>query len=228
MTDSGYVVFPKPTAPSAAIMDADHRLHINRLLKEISRTTRDLGKNLPSNGKRIVIVDDHPLIRRGLERMIQCTDGFVVCGEAGNASEGMAAVRKLKPDLAIVDVSLPGEDGIALTKQLVREFPRLPVLILSMHDESVYALRAVRVGAMGYMVKHEAVKKIGSALRQLLDGRLYLSPCIAAQLASDRALNKSTAWRMPSSKSAATGRRRQAKRPIERGAVLSEAFARAT
>lgn len=175
-------------------------------LKQVSRASRDLAKNLPSKGKRIVIVDDHPLIRRGLERMIQYMDGFVVCGEAGNASEGMAVVRKMKPDLAIVDVSLPGEDGIALTKQLLREFPRLRVLILSMYEESEYALRAMRVGAMGYMVKHEAVQRIGSALQQVLDGRLYLSPCIAVQIAGDPKLNKSTALRMPSNYSGRDGK----------------------
>src|SRR3954471_21086481 len=84
-------------------------------------------------GKRIVIVDDHPLIRRGLERMIHSSDGFDVCGEAGNAPEALELVRKVKPDLAIVDVNLPGTNGIELTKQLRDEFPQLGILMLSMH-----------------------------------------------------------------------------------------------
>src|SRR3954471_558039 len=85
------------------------------------------------HGKRVVIVDDHPLIRRGLERMIHSGDGFVVCGEAGNADEALKVVREVRPDLVIVDIGLPGRDGIALTGELVAEFPQLAILVLSMH-----------------------------------------------------------------------------------------------
>jgi DNA-binding NarL/FixJ family response regulator len=130
------------------------------------------------HGKRVVIVDDHPLIRRGLERMIHSEDGFVVCGEAGDAEEAVELVRRVQPDLAIVDIGLPGRDGIDLTRQLVSEFPGLAILILSMHEESDYAKSAIEAGAYGYMVKHDAVEKIGVALEKVLQRKVYLSPGI--------------------------------------------------
>lgn len=134
------------------------------------------------HGKRVVIVDDHPLIRRGLERMIHSADGFTVCGEAGNASDAFKIIKSERPDLAIVDIGLPDKDGIELTRSLLVEFPRLAILILSMHDEPVYAMRALKAGARGYMVKHDAVEKIHVALKDVLAGHRYLSPAMAAQM----------------------------------------------
>src|SRR5437879_1542273 len=99
------------------------------------------------SSKRIVVIDDHPLFRKGLDQLISSSDGFSVCGEAGNAAEGLGALRKLEPDLAIIDISLPGANGIELIKNIRAEFPNLPVLVLSMHDESLYALRSIRAGA---------------------------------------------------------------------------------
>ena|ERR1035437_7429947 len=138
-------------------------------------------------GKRVVIVDDHPLIRRGLERMIHSGDGFIVCGEAGTAADAMKVVGTAKPDLVIVDVGLPDEDGIELTRRLLRKFPRIAILILSMHEEPDYALRALQAGARGYMVKHDAVEKIGIALTEVLSGRRYLSPAIESRSSKRRA-----------------------------------------
>jgi DNA-binding NarL/FixJ family response regulator len=132
--------------------------------------------------KRIVIVDDHPLFRKGLEEMIHSDGTFAVCGEAGNASEAMDVIRKLNPDMAIVDISLPGANGIELIKNIRAEFSRLPVLVLSMHDESLYALRALRAGAEGYVMKHEAMANVITAIREVFDGRPYLSPAMAAQV----------------------------------------------
>jgi DNA-binding NarL/FixJ family response regulator len=134
--------------------------------------------------KRIVIVDDHPVLRKGLGRIINSNDGFVVCGEAGEANEGMALIRREKPDLVIADIGLPGASGIELTKNIRTEFPDMPVLILSMHEESLYALRALRAGAAGYIVKQEAIEKIADALREVLNGRRYLSPAISQQLST--------------------------------------------
>jgi DNA-binding NarL/FixJ family response regulator len=133
--------------------------------------------------KRIVIVDDHPLFRKGLEQLINSSDDvFHVCGEARDAAEGMTVIRQLKPDLAIVDLSLPGANGIELLKNVRAEFPKLPVLILSMHDESLYALRALRAGAQGYVMKQEALANVIVAIREVLAGRPYLSSDMSAKL----------------------------------------------
>lgn len=136
----------------------------------------------PPETKRIVIVDDHPLFRKGLEEMIHSDGGFAVCGEAGNASEAMDVIRKLEPDLAIVDISLPGANGIELIKNIRAEFRQMPILVLSMHDESLYALRALRAGADGYVMKHEAMANVIQAIHEVFNGRPYLSPAMAAQV----------------------------------------------
>src|SRR2546421_11403475 len=133
--------------------------------------------------KRIVIVDDHPLFRKGLEELINSSDdAFNICGEAGDAAEGMTEIRKLKPDLAIVDLSLPGANRIELIKNIRVEFQKLPVLILSMHDESLYALRALRAGAQGYVMKQEALENVVNAIHEVLAGRPYLSHDMSAKL----------------------------------------------
>ena len=132
--------------------------------------------------KRILIVDDHPLFRKGLQEMIHSDGAFAVCGEAGNSAEAMEVIRKLNPDMAIVDLSLPGANGIELIKNIRAEFPTLPILVLSMHDESLYALRALRAGAEGYVMKHEAMSNVIHAIHEVFSGRPYLSPAMAAQV----------------------------------------------
>jgi DNA-binding NarL/FixJ family response regulator len=137
----------------------------------------------PAKNKRIVVVDDHPLFRKGLEQLINSVnDVFAICGEAGDAAEGMSKIRELKPDLVIVDLSLPGANGIELIKNIRAEFEKLPVLILSMHDESLYALRALRAGAQGYVMKQEALENVIGAIREVLAGRPYLSSQMSAKL----------------------------------------------
>ena len=144
---------------------------------------KEKTKPVAVNTKRIVIVDDHPLFRKGLEQLINSVaDGFCICGEAGDAAEGIAKIRQLKPDLAIVDLSLPGANGIELIKNIRAEFQKLPVLILSMHDESLYALRALRAGAQGYVMKQEARENVIGAIREVLAGRPYLSSQMSAKL----------------------------------------------
>jgi len=137
------------------------------------------------NRKRVVLVDDHPVLRKGLARLIDSKEGFVVCGEASSAIEAMALIRELKPHLAIVDIGLPGASGIELTKSIRAEFPDMPVLILSMHEDALYATRALRAGATGYIVKQDAIDNIASALQETLNGRRYLSPGIIEQLQND-------------------------------------------
>jgi DNA-binding NarL/FixJ family response regulator len=145
--------------------------------------TKEKSKPASPKIKRIVIVDDHPLFRKGLEQLIHSSDGaFTICGEAGDAVEGMARIRQLKPDMAIVDLSLPGANGIELIKNIRAEFDKLPILILSMHDESLYALRALRAGAQGYVMKQEALERVIDAIREVLAGRPYLSSQMSAKL----------------------------------------------
>jgi DNA-binding NarL/FixJ family response regulator len=147
-----------------------------------ARSTNKNPKCDPPDAKRIVIVDDHPLFRKGLEQLIHSDGAFAVCGEAGNAAESMDVIRKLNPDLAIVDLSLPGANGIELIKNIRAEFPNLPILVLSMHDESLYGLRALRAGANGYVMKHEAMANVVHAIHEVFSGRPYLSPAMAAQV----------------------------------------------
>jgi DNA-binding NarL/FixJ family response regulator len=146
------------------------------------RSTNQNPRCEAPESKRIVIVDDHPLFRKGLEEIIHSDGGFAVCGEAGNASEAMDMIRKLEPDLTIVDISLPGANGIELIKNIRAEFRQLPILVLSMHDESLYALRALRAGADGYVMKHEAMANVIHAIHEVFNGRPYLSPAMAAQV----------------------------------------------
>ena len=140
------------------------------------------AKPVQLNKKRILLVDDHPVLRKGLVRLIDSKEEFVVCGEASSAAEAMTLLRELKPDLVIVDIGLPGTSGIELTKTIRAEFANLPILILSMHEEALYANRALRAGALGYIVKQDAIDNIAVALREALAGRQYLSPVIAGQL----------------------------------------------
>ena len=102
--------------------------------------------------------------------MIHSDGTFAVCGEAGTAAEAMDVIRKLHPDMAIVDLSLPGANGIELIKNVRAEFPKLPILVLSMHDESLYAVRALRAGADGYVMKHEAMANVIQAIREVFNG----------------------------------------------------------
>jgi DNA-binding NarL/FixJ family response regulator len=150
-------------------------------MKGARSTNKNPKCDLP-DAKRIVIVDDHPLFRKGLEQLIHSDGAFAVCGEAGNAAESMDVIRKLNPDLAIVDLSLPGANGIELIKNIRAEFPNLPILVLSMQDESLYGLRALRAGANGYVMKHEAMANVVQAIHEVFSGRPYLSPAMAAQV----------------------------------------------
>src|SRR5438067_4721156 len=147
-----------------------------------TRSTNNNPRCDPPDAKRIVVVDDHPLFRKGLEQLIHSDGAFAVCGEAGDAAEAMDAIRQIAPDLAIVDLSLPGANGIELIKNIRAEFPKLPILVLSMHDESLYAVRALRAGAAGYVMKHEAMANVIQAIHEVFSGRPYLSPTMAAQV----------------------------------------------
>jgi len=128
-----------------------------------------------NNKVKILIVDDHSIVRRGLAQLINQEPDFVVCMEAGSAMEALAAMKEQSFDLAVVDISLDDINGIQLTEKIYSLFPKLPVLILTMHNEVVYAERALRAGAAGYVTKNEAAEKIITAIRQVLSGKEYIS-----------------------------------------------------
>ncbi len=132
--------------------------------------------------KTVFIVDDHPLLRQGLALMINREPDLTVCGEAEEAQTAMREVASNKPDILIADISLNGPDGLDLLKNLRGLYPDLPVLILSMHDESIYAERALRARANGYIMKQEATEKVLVAVRRILGGEIYLSDRMANKL----------------------------------------------
>ena len=131
---------------------------------------------------RILIVDDHPIVRQGLTQLINCEEDFVVCGQAQNAPEAMSIIGRTKPDIVIVDISLKDRSGLELIKDIKAQYPVLAVLALSMHDESLYAERALRAGAKGYVMKDEATENVVKAIRQILNGRIYVSDKMAVRM----------------------------------------------
>jgi DNA-binding NarL/FixJ family response regulator len=134
-------------------------------------------------GKRkVFIVDDHPIVRKGLAQMINQETDLTVCGEADSAQHALESLKKSQPDLMIVDISLQGIDGIELIKIIKARYGNLPVLVVSMHDESLFAERALRVGARGYIMKQEAIEKMMEAIRKVLRGELYISEGVSANI----------------------------------------------
>ena len=131
---------------------------------------------------RIFIVDDHPIVREGLSLMMNREPDMMVCGEAEEATRALQAITAAKPDFLIVDISLSGPDGLDLLKSIRARYPTLPVLMLSMHDESIYAERALRAGANGYIMKQEATERVLVAVRQILTKKVYVSDRIANRM----------------------------------------------
>ena len=139
---------------------------------------------LASAKHRLLIVDDHPLFREGLRQIIERDPELTVCGEASSAAEALEAIPQIKPDLVLVDISLGGTSGIDLLKAIRTEYEELPVLVVSMHEESLYAERALRAGAMGYIMKHEPGKTVKAAIHKLLGGEMYLSEKMSSAVIS--------------------------------------------
>lgn len=151
-------------------------------MNSIETTTSTGGVTASVAQKRILIVDDHPVFRRGIAALVSEQEDLTVCGEADGAPSALDAMRRLKPDLALLDISMPGANGIELVKLMLAEQPKLPILILSMHDESLYALRALRAGAKGYVMKAEAMTQVIAAIRKALNGEIYVSPRFSERL----------------------------------------------
>lgn len=135
-----------------------------------------------AENKQIYIVDDHPLMRKGLAMTIDKEMGFEVCGQAESAEKALTDIINLDPDVAVVDISLPGMNGIELIKNVLHQMPDLKILVVSRHDEELYAERAIRAGAKGYLMKLEATETLVTAIRQILKGGIYLSDNIGTKL----------------------------------------------
>ena len=147
-----------------------------------------------AQNKQVFLVDDHPLVREWLTNLINQQADLAVCGEAGNASAALSAIAAGQADLAIVDLNLANSSGIELIKNLKELHPEVPVLVLSMHDESLYAERVFRAGARGYVNKRETAQKVVEAIRRVLDGKLYLSDK-SAEILAGRTIRGQTANR---------------------------------
>jgi DNA-binding NarL/FixJ family response regulator len=141
-----------------------------------------MNQSAGTTKKKVFVVDDHPIVRQGLTLMINREADLVVCGEAEDAITAMQAIAAANPDILIVDISLNGPDGLDLLKDVRTRYSELPVLILSMHDESVYAERALRAGAQGYIMKQEATEKVLVAVRRILSHEIYISERIANRM----------------------------------------------
>jgi DNA-binding NarL/FixJ family response regulator len=131
---------------------------------------------------RVFVVDDHPIVRQGLAQLINQEADLVVCGQAEDARTTLECLEPARPDIMIVDVSLEGPDGIELLKEIRSRDSRLPVLILSMHDEWLYAERALRAGANGYIMKQEATEMVLTAIRRIMSGEIYVSDRMARKM----------------------------------------------
>jgi len=131
---------------------------------------------------RVLVVDDHPIVRQGLALMIDQEPDLLVCAEAEEGASALAAIAADRPDVVLLDISLPGPDGIEVLKTIRSTDPALPVLVLSMHDESTYAERALRAGANGYIMKQEATENVLVALRRILRGEMYVSDGVASTM----------------------------------------------
>jgi len=132
---------------------------------------------------RVFIVDDHPLVREGLTNLINGQDDLIVCGEAKDSAQAINGIGKARPHVALIDISLENESGLELVKQLKTQFPQVALIILSMHDEALYAERALRAGAQGYVMKHETSKSVLASIRRVLEGGVYVSERIVKRMA---------------------------------------------
>ncbi len=142
------------------------------------------GKSTPAGNRkrRILLVDDHPMLRQGLAQVVNQQPDLVVCGEAGDSGTAMQCVAATKPDLAVVDISLEGRSGLELIKDLRALHPEVPILVMSMHDETLYAERVLRAGARGYVMKKSGGEAVLQAIRRVLNGQVHVSESMSSQI----------------------------------------------
>lgn len=134
------------------------------------------------NRKRILLVDDHAVVRFGIAQLINRQSDLVVCGEEEDARRALDTITRLRPELVIADLSLKDSSGLELIRNIKAQFPTLPILVVSIHDETVYAEIAFRAGALGYLMKQEALEKIVTAIRRVLSGSVYVSDALGAKM----------------------------------------------
>ena len=147
--------------------------------------------------RKVFLVDDHPLVREWLTNLINQQPDLAVCGETESAPRALQAIAAAQPEAAIVDLSLKDSSGIELIKSLKLSHPYVAVLVLSMHDESLYAERALRAGAKGYIMKRETTRKVIEGIRQILDGKVFVSDSVKEALALRLVENKTQTTRTP-------------------------------
>ena len=162
----------------------------------VSSRTKSEKTEAPARTK-VFLVDDHPLVREWLTQLIQRESDLEVCGEAEDTHDALQKITETKPDIVIADISLKTTHGLELVKDLQVRFPSLPVLILSMHDESLYAERVLRAGAKGYITKQEATKKILPAIRQVLSGQIYISEKMASRMVHKMVMGRAQEQKSP-------------------------------
>jgi len=136
----------------------------------------------PRKTAKVLIVDDHPILRQGLAELIDHEEDLEVCAQAEDANQALSAIKKMPPDIAIVDIALKEASGVELIKDIKAQHPQLPVLALSMHEESLYAKRVLRAGATGYIMKQEATEDVIAAIRKVLTGQVYVSQKMTEKL----------------------------------------------
>ncbi len=153
-------------------------------------TQKQRQSTTSENTKRVFIVDDHPIVRDGLITIIDHDKDLAVCGEADEPQKALKAISELRPDVVIVDITLKDSDGIELTKSIKARYPKLPVIVLSIHDESVYAERALRAGAQAYLMKEVVSDNIVTAIRTVLSGEIYVSNSMGKKMLRKLAAGK--------------------------------------
>ncbi|MCD6395136.1 MAG: response regulator transcription factor [Planctomycetes bacterium] len=136
----------------------------------------------PAGVSKIIIVDDHPIVRQGLAALINQQEDMEVCAQAANGREAMEQIGKFKPDLVTIDLTLGELGGLELIKNIKSRYPDLPMLVISIHDESLYAERVLRAGARGYIMKQEATENVTEAIGRVLAGQVYVSECMSDRI----------------------------------------------
>jgi DNA-binding NarL/FixJ family response regulator len=162
--------------------------------KMMAQSKPEPGRN---HRTRILLVDDHAVVRYGIAQLINRQPDLEVCGEEENASNALSAIGKLKPDLVIADISLKDSSGLELMRNIKAQYTKMPVLVVSAHDETVYAEIAFRAGALGYLMKQEALEKVIAAIRRVLGGNIYVSDALAARMLQQQVRGKTDLQESP-------------------------------